>query len=202
MYDLLKASDGLIGHGTGNINVNGRKISPLLQPAALLTARAVQFRMIVFRPFKNEILTGRITRCTSEGIRSWFFSQHCKQHLLIFPSIDAILRRHLRACNHAFRWHLLVSTISFNSKPPDSHPTRSDVNEETWIWPLEDTESDALFLDVGEIVNFRVEKEIWHDQAPAPPKVTRPEEPEADPAADRRIPYSIEVSELVCVDSG
>lgn len=23
MYDLLKASDGLIGHGTGNANVNG-----------------------------------------------------------------------------------------------------------------------------------------------------------------------------------
>lgn len=23
MYDLLKASDGLIGHGTGNVNVNG-----------------------------------------------------------------------------------------------------------------------------------------------------------------------------------
>jgi hypothetical protein len=24
MFDLLKASDGLIGHGTGNVNVNGR----------------------------------------------------------------------------------------------------------------------------------------------------------------------------------
>lgn len=29
MYDLLKASDGLIGHGTGNVNVNGRKNSTI-----------------------------------------------------------------------------------------------------------------------------------------------------------------------------
>ena len=25
MYDLLSASDGLISHGTGNVNVNGRQ---------------------------------------------------------------------------------------------------------------------------------------------------------------------------------
>ena len=30
LYDILKASDGLIGHGTGIVNVNGRDLVPLL----------------------------------------------------------------------------------------------------------------------------------------------------------------------------
>ncbi len=33
MYDLLKASDGLIGNGTGNANVNG-DVSPTRQEHA------------------------------------------------------------------------------------------------------------------------------------------------------------------------
>ncbi|OXV07142.1 hypothetical protein Egran_05093 [Elaphomyces granulatus] len=50
-YDLLESSDGLIGHGTGLVNVN------------------VQFRLIVFRPFKGEILLGRIASATENGIK-------------------------------------------------------------------------------------------------------------------------------------
>ncbi|KAK2740411.1 DNA-directed RNA polymerase III subunit rpc25 [Myotisia sp. PD_48] len=50
-YDLLESSDGLIGHGTGLVNVN------------------VKFRLIVFRPFKGEILLGKITSGTEHGIR-------------------------------------------------------------------------------------------------------------------------------------
>lgn len=29
LYDILKASDGLIGHGTGIVNVNGRDLVPI-----------------------------------------------------------------------------------------------------------------------------------------------------------------------------
>ncbi|RMD39692.1 hypothetical protein DV735_g5416, partial [Chaetothyriales sp. CBS 134920] len=54
LYDILNYSDGLVGAGTGNVNVN------------------VEFRMIVFRPFKGEILTGVIKRCTREGLELWF----------------------------------------------------------------------------------------------------------------------------------
>ncbi|KAI1386915.1 RNA polymerase III subunit Rpc25-domain-containing protein [Hypoxylon trugodes] len=57
MYDLLWASEGLIGHGSGMVNVN------------------VEFRMIVFRPFKTETLFGRITEANQNGIslRTDFF---------------------------------------------------------------------------------------------------------------------------------
>ncbi|KAI1403020.1 RNA polymerase III subunit Rpc25-domain-containing protein [Hypoxylon fuscum] len=57
MYDLLWASEGLIGHGDGLVNIN------------------VEFRLIVFRPFKGETIFGKINRATKEGmsIRTQFF---------------------------------------------------------------------------------------------------------------------------------
>lgn len=58
MYDLLKASDGMIGHGTGNVNVN------------------VEFRMIVFRPFKGEIITAVVKSCNSNGIQGRVRCRH------------------------------------------------------------------------------------------------------------------------------
>ncbi|KAI4237190.1 MAG: hypothetical protein L6R40_005968 [Gallowayella cf. fulva] len=51
VYDILSASDGLIGHGTGIVNVN------------------VEFRLIVFRPFKGEIIAGKISSASEEGMR-------------------------------------------------------------------------------------------------------------------------------------
>ncbi|CAH0033109.1 unnamed protein product [Clonostachys rhizophaga] len=50
LYDILWTSEGLIGHGTGEVNVN------------------VEFRMIVFRPFKGEVMLGKISSSTPSGI--------------------------------------------------------------------------------------------------------------------------------------
>lgn len=50
MWDLLSATEGLIGHGTGLVNVN------------------IEFRMTVFRPFRGEIIYGRIKSSNEEGI--------------------------------------------------------------------------------------------------------------------------------------
>lgn len=50
MWDLSKSSDGLIGYGTGNANMN------------------VEFRLLVFRPFKGEIIAARVKYNTPEGI--------------------------------------------------------------------------------------------------------------------------------------
>ncbi|KAI9843731.1 MAG: DNA-directed RNA polymerase III subunit rpc25 [Thelocarpon superellum] len=67
LYDLLEASEGLIGHGTGIVNVN------------------VTFRLVVFRPFKGEVLTGRISSSSELGIRvqvDFFDEIHIPEHLL------------------------------------------------------------------------------------------------------------------------
>lgn len=59
LYDVLWTSEGLIGHGTGLVNVN------------------VEFRMIVFRPFKGEVMLGKIRSSTVNGIniRTDFFDE-------------------------------------------------------------------------------------------------------------------------------
>lgn len=49
-HSLISASEGLIGHGTGIVNVN------------------VDFKLIVFRPFKGEIIRATITQSTPSGI--------------------------------------------------------------------------------------------------------------------------------------
>ncbi|KAJ9669336.1 DNA-directed RNA polymerase III complex subunit Rpc25 [Coniosporium apollinis] len=54
LYDILSSSEGLIGHGTGIVNVN------------------VEFRLVVFRPFKGEILQGRIESSSEAGINRCF----------------------------------------------------------------------------------------------------------------------------------
>lgn len=57
LYDILWTSEGLIGHGTGLVNVN------------------VEFRVVVFRPFKGEVMQARIRSSTPHGInlRTEFF---------------------------------------------------------------------------------------------------------------------------------
>jgi DNA-directed RNA polymerase III subunit RPC8 len=69
LYDILKASDGLIGHGSGDVNVN------------------VEFRMVVFRPFKGEIVTGVVRKCDEDGIRVGveFFDDLWVPGNLLFP---------------------------------------------------------------------------------------------------------------------
>lgn len=76
-YDLLESSDGLIGHGTGLVNVNGAwnmgspNISLFMrEDYSDIIAGLVKFRMIVFRPFKGEIILGKITSATEQGIKS------------------------------------------------------------------------------------------------------------------------------------
>lgn len=69
MYDLLEHSEGLIGHGTGFVNVN------------------VVFRLVVFRPFKGEVITGRISSATAQGIKLSveFFHDILVPPQLLFP---------------------------------------------------------------------------------------------------------------------
>ena len=67
MYDLLIASEGLIGHGTGDYNVQ------------------CEFRLLVFRPFKGEVILGKIESSNEEYIRvstDFFADIRVKPHML------------------------------------------------------------------------------------------------------------------------
>ncbi|KAK4103177.1 hypothetical protein N658DRAFT_522549 [Parathielavia hyrcaniae] len=50
LWDILWTSEGLIGQGDGMVNVN------------------VEFRLVVFRPFKGEVIAARIADQSPEGI--------------------------------------------------------------------------------------------------------------------------------------
>ncbi|KIW07764.1 uncharacterized protein PV09_01692 [Verruconis gallopava] len=125
LWDVLRASEGLIGQGDGMINVN------------------VEFRLVVFRPFKGEILQGVILDSSSpEGIRIG---------LDFFADI----------------WIPAPTNL-----PEDSRLLTSEAKP-VWVWnpnasedPLNDDLSDAYFYEVDETVRFRVEDEIWHNTGP------------------------------------
>ncbi|KAJ5449767.1 DNA-directed RNA polymerase III subunit rpc8 [Penicillium daleae] len=128
-YDLLESSDGLIGHGTGLVNVN------------------VKFRMIVFRPFKGEIMLGKISSGTENGIK---ISVEFFNDILIPPA-------------------MLMDGAKF------------DYADQVWTW---DNDGTIFYLDVGEIVRFRVETEEWHDQIPNAPDL-------GEEITERKPAYSI-----------
>jgi DNA-directed RNA polymerase III subunit RPC8 len=70
-HSLISASEGLIGHGTGIVNVN------------------VDFRLIVFRPFKGEIIRGSIAHSTEAGLHmsmGFFEDTYVASQFMFSPS--------------------------------------------------------------------------------------------------------------------
>ncbi|CAL3966329.1 hypothetical protein PZA11_003016 [Diplocarpon coronariae] len=122
LYDLLSASEGLIGHGTGLVNVN------------------VEFRLVVFRPFKHEVITGRISSATEHGIR------------IRTPFFDEIF--------------VPISKLPENSV---FVPTGIDQHF-IWKPDPTDPNSEDLHFDTHETVRVRIEEEIWTDQSPIGPR--------------------------------
>ncbi|PSK55728.1 DNA-directed RNA polymerase III subunit rpc25 [Elsinoe australis] len=120
LFDILKFSEGLIGHGTGIVNVH------------------VDFRLIVFRPFKGEILQGRIMENTPYGLR------------ITMDFFDDI-------------W-VPAPGMTFENTQYDKIEEEGQAPEWVWIWHAE--ESGELYFDNNETVRFRVEAESWTDLEP------------------------------------
>ena len=82
MYDLLKASEGLIGHGTGIVNVNGPLpgSTPRCCRSKADPNYPVEFRLVVFRPFKGEVILGKISSSSLQGIKSNPPNLHTHEH--------------------------------------------------------------------------------------------------------------------------
>ncbi|KAG8626980.1 hypothetical protein KVT40_005925 [Elsinoe batatas] len=120
LFDILKFSEGLIGHGTGIVNVH------------------VDFRLIVFRPFKGEILQGRIIENSPAGLRI---------------SIDFFDDIMVHAPGMVFE------NTHFDRVEEEGQPAES-----VWVWHAEG--AGELYFDNHEIVRFRVENETWTDLEP------------------------------------
>ncbi|KAI8633469.1 RNA polymerase III subunit Rpc25 [Xylariaceae sp. FL1651] len=152
MYDLLWASEGLIGHGDGLVNVN------------------VEFRMIVFRPFKGEILFGKISSATPDGLHSKIAFSITNTP---FRSSESLTRQKVRT---EFFEEI---TVSYKELPEN---TEFDHNEQAWVWVVDE---DRMHYDKNEMVRFQVIDEGWNDQVP------ESGEQEAVERAKKISPYTI-----------
>ncbi|KAK7951444.1 RNA polymerase III subunit Rpc25 [Apiospora aurea] len=133
MYDLLWASEGLIGHGTGLVNVN------------------VEFRLIVFRPFKGETILGRISSATPEGINS-----------KSTPAPPTAASFELRPPDyHVVRTDFFEEIFVSYKELPES--CEFNHNAQLWTWVVDD---DRMYYDKNEPVRLSVIDEVWHDQVP------------------------------------
>jgi DNA-directed RNA polymerase III subunit RPC8 len=73
LWDVLRVSEGLIGQGDGNVNVNSQFTEKLQGMNFQADKLTVEFRLVVFRPYKGEILQGVILESDSpDGLRSAF----------------------------------------------------------------------------------------------------------------------------------
>ncbi len=135
VWDLIKVDDGLLKPGDG---------------ASFIKC---EVRVVVFRPFVGEILTGWIEKCTPEGIKvkMEFFNDVFIPKALLFEGSEFSL------------------------------------NDNAWIW---DADGTKLYLDVNEMIRFRVEEEIFVNVKPKGPNLEN-EEPTQEELEDRKPSYAI-----------
>lgn len=121
------------------------------------------FRLIVFRPFKGEVLTGRISSSTPAGI---------KVRLDFFE--DILIPGHLLFDDCALYLPPLPPLLPVPPPPSQNKiayptppsPLNSDIKENVWVWHNDGTE---LYMDKGETIRFKVENEKFTDQTPISP---------------------------------
>ncbi|WFC99490.1 DNA-directed RNA polymerase III complex subunit Rpc25 [Malassezia yamatoensis] len=127
VHDLLRASEGRVRWGDGCLYYT------------------VVFRLVVFRPFTNEVLVGRICSSTQDGLR---VSMGFYDDISIPP--------HLIPTPHAFdyqeqAWFWLL-----------------DPSEEQVSDPLQSPPEERMYLDVGETIRFAIESDQFYNVEPGP----------------------------------
>jgi len=112
-WDLVKISDGLISQGDGMVNVN------------------VEFRLVIFRPFKGEIVQGVILDGTSsEGLR---IGLDCFSDVWIpAANLFEVSKLEYRDNEQVWIWTTEEGTEFFYDK---NEPVRFRVEAEVWNDP-------------------------------------------------------------------
>lgn len=134
----------------------------------------VTFRYIVFKPFIEEILMGKIRSCSQEGVHSNF-----KNYLFILLIVKVAFTVSL-----GFFDDIIIPPTALQ------HPSRFDETEQAWIWEYDtgDGSKHDLFMDAGETIRFRVTGEIFQETCPAGPSLA-----ETTENSENKIPYMLYV---------
>lgn len=146
-HSLVSASEGLIGHGTGIVNVN------------------IDFRLVVFRPFKGEIMRATITQSNQQGI---VLSVDFYEDLLVPPE----------------------TLFEGSTWEKDETGTMAFV----WRTINGEGENNEFFFDNAESCMVRVEEEEWHDVSPDALRSQTYATQEEEEIASRMSPYLVKGS--------
>lgn len=146
-HSLISASEGLIGHGTGIVNVN------------------VDFRLVVWRPFKGEVVNGTISDSNGAGI-----------YLTVDFFEDIVVPPNLMFENTSWDKDE-QGTEAFIWKADDG---AGGINE--------------FFFDRAERCLFRVEQEVWTDLSPQMKRPDDYDATQVDEYGLRTGPYRIMAS--------
>lgn len=135
----------------------------------------VHFRYIVFRPFMEEIIVGKIRSCSQEGVHGTY-------------GLTVTLSTYvgLFAVTLGFFDDILV--------PPNAlqHPSKFNETEQAWVWEYDvgDGNKHDLFMDAGDPIRFRVTAETFTETCPAGPSgMSDTTEP-----VGNKVPYKLTVS--------
>lgn len=143
-HSLISASEGLIGHGTGIVNVN------------------VDFRLIVFRPFKGEIIRATITNSSPNGIA---LSVDFYEDLVVPP--ETLFEETSWEKDESGTW-------AFVWKTDDGEGGKNE-----------------FYFDNAESCMLRIEEEQWHDTSPDAIKSQGFATQEEEEEARRMSPYLV-----------
>lgn len=140
LHDIIKMDDSYIFPGDGSSHTK------------------VVFRYIIFRPFMEEVLIGKIRSCNMEGV-----------HVTLGFFEDIVIR---------------PNKLQF--------PSRFDQTEQVWIWEYEtpDGEKHDFFMDIGEIIRFRVVQETFTESSPNNPHGPQ----ETTEKSESVSPYTLEAA--------
>ena len=146
---------------------------------------AVTFRALVFRPFVEEVLVGRIKSCSQ---------QVCRGRLCLLDLVILKIRVFIPS---TIQTGVAVTLGFFDDIviPPEAlqHPYRFDENEQVWVWeyPTEDGDHHDLYMDIGEEIRFRVTSETFVDASPCT-------EPKSEPPTQRFCTIPPQLCNFIC----
>lgn len=121
-HSIISASEGQIGHGTGMVNIN------------------VDFRIVIYRPFRGEIILATITH--SDARKGIFLSQDFHEDIVVPPET-------------------LFESTEWG---------QDEDGVEAFIWRPKNEETGVAadyYFDRAEECMVRVEDEQWRDLTPA-----------------------------------
>lgn len=115
------------------------------------------------------------------------------RYIVFKAAVGEILTGKIRSCNRD-GVHVTLGFFDDIVIPPDAlqHPSRFEEAEQAWVWeyPLDDGGHHDLFMDTGNVIKFKVTREIFEESSPVGPPVL--EDASTTQASEPKIPYRVE----------